>query len=62
MISPVEHIMLVLLVLMVIISGYLTFAHIVLKNSQKVYDSWLFPAILAIFLQIYENAYLHGRP
>ena len=60
MISPVEHIMLVLLVLMVVISGYLTFTHIVVGRHQKVYDSWLFPAILAIFLQIYENAYLHS--
>jgi hypothetical protein len=58
MISTAEHIMLALLIVMVLISGYLTFTHIVLRNHQKVYDSWLFPAILAIFLQIYENAYL----
>jgi hypothetical protein len=38
-----------------VLAGYITFQHIIAKRHQTCYDSWLFPVLLAMVLQVTEN-------
>ena len=46
-----EWVLFISLLISTIIAGYVTFQHVVMKRSQRCYDSWLFPALFALLLQ-----------
>jgi hypothetical protein len=41
----------------VLISGYMTVAHLFFKLEYTSYDSWIFGMNLALLLQMYDNIY-----
>jgi len=57
MISFLDKVLLVVLGIAVIISGYMTVAHLTFNYEYTSYDSWIFGMNLALLLQMYDNIY-----
>ena len=50
-----DRLLMIVLCIAVIISGYMTFMHIAYGSSYTSYDSWIFGMNLALLLQMYDN-------
>ena len=55
--TPLDKALLFLLCLTVILSGYITFAHIFFGTEYSSYDSWIFGMNLALLIQLYDSIY-----
>ena len=49
--TTIEMILFIALLVATVIAAYVTFQHVILKKSQRCYDSWLLPALFALLLQ-----------
>lgn len=52
-----DKILMATLCIAVLISGYMTVAHLVWGYSYTSYDSWIFGMNLALLLQMYDASY-----
>ncbi len=52
MLNTLERILFISLLVSTLIAGYVTFQHVIMKRTQRCYDSWLFPALFALLLNI----------
>jgi hypothetical protein len=55
--SLLDKILMIVLGIAVLISGYMTVAHLFFKLEYTSYDSWIFGMNLALLLQMYDNIY-----
>lgn len=53
----IEIILMVVLCIAVILSGYLTIAHLMFGYSYTSYNAWIFGMNLALLLQMYDSFY-----
>ncbi len=49
--NTVELVLFISLFVSTVIAAYVTFQHVIMKRSQRCYDSWLLPALFALLLQ-----------
>lgn len=52
-----DKILMVVLCISVLLSGYMTIAHLLWGYSYTSYDSWIFGMNLALLLQMYDASY-----